>query len=58
MGTLSEAVHHPGRLLAQSGRSISKRPFTTTGVVLLAAGAVGLYLMWPEIQRYVKIKRM
>jgi hypothetical protein len=44
--------------MAQGYRKMAKRPYKTATVVLIAAAAVGLYWLWPEIQRYAKIKRM
>lgn len=36
----------------------SSHRWSLIGVVLLAMTAGALYWLWPEIQRYIKIKRM
>jgi hypothetical protein len=38
--------------------SLSEHRWSIAGAVLLLLGALGLYWLWPEIQRYAKIKRM
>ena len=48
-GALSE-IYGP----ASSGRS----SLILSGIVLLVLGLIGLYYMWPEIQREVKMLRM
>jgi hypothetical protein len=60
MSRLTELLHHPRSLFHHEEPSfVHEHPRTSiTGMVLLVLAAVGLIWMWPEIQRYMKIRRM
>lgn len=48
----------PTEAMAKGYRKVANNPYKTAAVVVVAAGAIGLVMMWPEIQRYIKMKRM
>lgn len=67
MVALSRSLRRrPGRLLedAQDAlrrpmRTISRRPYTSTGgLLLLLLGIVGFAAVFPEIHRYLRVRRM
>jgi hypothetical protein len=46
---LPEHEHH---------HTVAKTTFSVGGLVLLVVAGMGIYWLWPEIQRYLKIERM
>ncbi|HET6246169.1 MAG TPA: hypothetical protein VFE47_00575 [Tepidisphaeraceae bacterium] len=61
MGRIAELIEHPSELFHHHS---SHHPFahhkksSISGIVVLALMAIGLAWMWPEIQRYLKMRRM
>jgi hypothetical protein len=44
--------------LKKRSEMLADRPWSVAGMVVVALGVLGLYWLWPEIQRYARIKRM
>ncbi len=38
--------------------SLAKQGYSAGGLVLLVLALLGLYFLWPEIRRYIRIERM
>ena len=60
MGRIAELLEHPSHLASYLRHPVEHhhRKSGIAGVVCLALLVMGLAWMWPEIQRYIKIKRM
>ena len=65
MSSLKTMVRHPSRLfhdpsddVADRLRALAKRPVPTAGLIVMVLALVGLAYMWPELQRYLRMKRM
>jgi len=59
MSRLAELLERPRELLSHSRHAPVHHPKTGIfGIVLLALGVIGFVMMWPELQRYMKMRRM
>jgi hypothetical protein len=60
MSRLAELLERPRELLASHTRHspVHHPKSSIFGIVLLALGVIGFVVMWPELQRYLKIRRM
>ena len=59
MHRLTELLEHPGEFMHRTSNPFTHRPKSSIGgIVLLAVAILGFVWMWPEIQRYMKIRRM
>ena len=62
MGRIAELLEHPSRIASYARHPMESmghhRKSSIGGIVFLAVVVLGLAWMWPEIQRYIKIKRM
>jgi len=58
MSRIAELFEHPGEMASRATHSMAQRPKSIIGIVLLALGVIGFIAMWPELQRYLKIRRM
>jgi hypothetical protein len=39
-------------------RSLARRPYSVAGLIFLAVGLVAFAYMFPELHRYIRMKRM
>jgi hypothetical protein len=58
MSTLSTIGCKSRQALKSTGRTIANRPYSTAGILLAAGVVVTVIMMWPELQRYIKMERM
>ena len=59
MGRIAEYLEHPGELARSARHSLTHRPKSTiSGIVILALAVAGFIWLWPELQRYLRIRRM
>jgi hypothetical protein len=59
MSRLAELIEHPGRLFARRREPAMHHPKSSiAGIIVLLLGIVGLMWMWPELKRYMRIRRM
>jgi hypothetical protein len=59
MGRIAEYLEHPGEIARGAAHSLSHRPKSAiSGIVVLAIAVIGFVWLWPELQRYIRIKRM
>jgi hypothetical protein len=59
MGRIADLLEHPSHLSSYMPHSLGHhRKSSIGGIVMLALLVLGVAWMWPEIQRYIKIKRM
>jgi len=52
------ATEKVSEAIEEAEEAVSRHPYRTGGIVLLVLGLLGLYYMWPEIQREIKMLRM
>jgi hypothetical protein len=59
MSRLAELIEHPTRLLSRRHEPMTHHPKSSiAGIVVLLLGIAGLVWMWPELKRYMRIRRM
>ncbi|MDB5331213.1 MAG: hypothetical protein JWP03_2364 [Phycisphaerales bacterium] len=65
MYSVRDMVRHPSRIfgdasdeIAYRTRKMARRPYATGGLIMLILGVVTFIWLFPEIQRYIRIKRM
>ncbi|HWB54201.1 MAG TPA: hypothetical protein VG722_08410 [Tepidisphaeraceae bacterium] len=59
MVALREMARHPLEQAAKPAvRQAVKRPFWAGGIFIMIVTAIGVYWLFPEIRRYLRIERM
>lgn len=59
MSRLAELIEHPTRLFGHRHEPVMQHPRASIGgIAVLLLAAVGLIWMWPELKRYMRIRRM
>jgi hypothetical protein len=59
MGRIAEYLEHPGEFARSATHSLAQRPKSTiSGIVVLGLAVVAFVWLWPELQRYLRIRRM
>jgi hypothetical protein len=66
MVSFARSLQHPSRfldeapdLIARPVRTMARRPYASTGgLLLLLAGLVGAVAIFPEVHRYLRVRRM
>ena len=59
MGRIAEYLEHPGDIARSAAHGLTRRPKSAiSGIVFLGLAIAGLIWLWPELQRYLRIRRM
>jgi hypothetical protein len=59
MSRLAELIEHPSRLLSRRHEPVTHHPrMSIAGIAVLLLAVVGLVWMWPDMKRYMRIRRM